>query len=106
MLRMAAAVLIKTYELTSRSPGLKYPLLTLLQSSTGTSTSGGADRNPDGTFTKGSDAAKELGAKGGHASHGGGASGEVSPSTRSGLLDTPRSIFPSSHRILLLQGHH
>lgn len=27
------------------------------------------DRNPDGTFTKGSDLAKELGAKGGHASH-------------------------------------
>jgi hypothetical protein len=28
------------------------------------------DRNPDGTFTKGSDLAKELGAQGGHASHG------------------------------------
>lgn len=29
-----------------------------------------ADRNPDGTFTKGSELAKELGAQGGHASHG------------------------------------
>jgi hypothetical protein len=28
-----------------------------------------ADRNPDGTFTKGSDLAKELGAQGGHATH-------------------------------------
>ena len=28
-------------------------------------------RNPDGTFTKGSEAAKEAGTKGGHASHGG-----------------------------------
>lgn len=29
-----------------------------------------ADRNPDGTFAKGSDLARELGAQGGHASHG------------------------------------
>jgi len=28
-----------------------------------------ADRNPDGTFTKGSELAKELGAKGGHVAH-------------------------------------
>jgi hypothetical protein len=28
-----------------------------------------ADRNPDGTFTKGSKLAKELGAQGGHAAH-------------------------------------
>lgn len=28
-----------------------------------------SDRNPDGTFTKGSDLAKELGAKGGHIAH-------------------------------------
>lgn len=27
------------------------------------------DRNPDGTFTKGSELAKELGAQGGHAAH-------------------------------------
>ncbi|KAJ4290866.1 hypothetical protein N0V90_010062 [Kalmusia sp. IMI 367209] len=27
------------------------------------------DRNPDGTFTKGSELAKELGAKGGHVAH-------------------------------------
>lgn len=27
------------------------------------------DRNPDGTFTKGSELAKELGAKGGHIAH-------------------------------------
>jgi hypothetical protein len=33
------------------------------------STSGHADRNPDGTFTKGSELAKELGAQGGHAAH-------------------------------------
>jgi hypothetical protein len=33
-----------------------------------------ADRNPDGTFTKGSGLAKELGAQGGHASHGSGVS--------------------------------
>jgi len=47
--------------------------------STNTGGSDHADRNPDGTFTKGSNAAKELGAQGGHASHGGGAnSGEVS----------------------------
>lgn len=38
--------------------------------STSTGNSGNADRNPDGTFTKGSDLAKELGAQGGHASHG------------------------------------
>lgn len=29
-----------------------------------------ADRNPDGTFKKGSELASELGAQGGHASHG------------------------------------
>jgi general stress protein YciG len=40
--------------------------LTSLQSS-----NAHADRNADGTFTKGSDLAKELGAQGGHASHGG-----------------------------------
>lgn len=28
-----------------------------------------ADRNPDGTFTKGSELARELGAQGGHAAH-------------------------------------
>lgn len=28
-----------------------------------------ADRNPDGTFTKGSELAKELGSKGGHVAH-------------------------------------
>jgi len=27
------------------------------------------DRNPDGTFTKGSELAKELGSKGGHVAH-------------------------------------
>lgn len=34
------------------------------------SNSSHATRNPDGTFTKGSELAKELGAQGGHASHG------------------------------------
>lgn len=33
----------------------------------GFDTSGHPDRNPDGTFTKGSELAKELGAQGGHA---------------------------------------
>ena len=36
-----------------------------------TTTSDHPDRNPDGTFTTGSDLAQELGAQGGHASHGG-----------------------------------
>lgn len=40
------------------------------QSSATTGGAEHADRNPDGTFTKGSDLAKELGAQGGHASHG------------------------------------
>jgi hypothetical protein len=88
MLLTAAAVPM-TYELSfyllgpmpriSLGSPIRYDMLTLLQSST---SSGNTDhapgRNPDGTFTKGSEAAKELGAKGGHASHDGGASGGVS----------------------------
>jgi general stress protein YciG len=38
-----------------------------------------ADRNPDGTFTKGSELAKELGAQGGHASHGGNTHADRNP---------------------------
>lgn len=46
-------------------------------------TSGGhADRNPDGTFTKGSHLAKELGAQGGHAAHGHSAGGTPEQSGR------------------------
>jgi hypothetical protein len=51
------------------------PSLTSLQSNT---SNDHPDRNPDGTFTKGSELAKELGAQGGHASHG---SSEVTYST-------------------------
>ena len=34
-----------------------------------TQTQSHPDRNPDGTFTKGSELAKELGSKGGHVAH-------------------------------------
>jgi hypothetical protein len=41
-------------------------MLTRVQSN---GSGGQPGRNPDGTFTKGSEVAKELGAQGGHAAH-------------------------------------
>jgi general stress protein YciG len=46
---------------------------------TATDSNDHAGRNPDGTFTKGSEVAKELGAQGGHASHGGNTHADRNP---------------------------
>jgi hypothetical protein len=66
------AVTLPTYVLsslsTSHSPHLT-PYISPHTNSSKSNTTGHADRNPDGTFTKGSELAKELGTQGGHAAH-------------------------------------
>ncbi|KAL5113153.1 hypothetical protein ACEQ8H_008983 [Pleosporales sp. CAS-2024a] len=67
------------------------------------STTDHAGRNPDGTFVKGSELAKELGAQGGHAAH------EHQTATQDGASRNPDGTFKAGSKLahdLGVQGGH